>query len=233
MERTEALLLGASGLTGSRLLQRLLSEPNEISRVHALVRRPLNLPYSYRSANDSEASESSTGATAGASSLEEHVVRFARLEEEHEELFANPKVGKLFCCLGFGTSAGQFREVEFDYPLVAAKLAARHGVEEVHIVTAMLSNPRSSIDLFKVKGELQEAVIALPLARVHFYQPALIVGKREVPRSDEEFMYSVFKYVSPVLEVFIRKPLFNHADDIAGKQNVCFDCIYMWLLARI
>ena len=217
MDRDEVLVLGGSGLTGSQLLRRLLTEVTGISCVHALVRRPLNLGYRFRSNDSDSRSTSGTDGARVASALEEHVVRFERLEEDHAGLFANPRLGTIFCCLGFGTSAGQFREVEFDYPLLAARLASRNGVEEIHIVTAMLSNARSRFDLFRIKGELQDAIKALPFKRVHFYQPALIVGERAVRRTDEEAMYSVFKYLSPVLEVFIRKPLYNPADDIAGE----------------
>ena len=48
-----------------------------------------------------------------------------------------------------------------------------------------------------------------------FIQPALIVGERKVPRSDEIAMYKCFKWINPVVELLIRKPMYNPAEDIA------------------
>mmetsp|Transcript_433 Transcript_433/g.510 ORF Transcript_433/g.510 Transcript_433/m.510 type:complete len:237 (+) Transcript_433:1-711(+) len=193
-----ALIIGATGLTGSQLLRKLLYG-SRYSKVISIGRRNMNLDL------DALILES----------LEEHVIDFSRFED-HAHLFSG--VCDVFCCLGYGTSPGGFHNVEFVYPSQSAHFAAMHNVEKFIVITGMLSNSKSSFELFRVKGELMDQVKTEDLNYTAFVQPALIVGDRETPRSGEVAMYKCFKWISPVLELIIKKPMYNPAVDIADAM---------------
>lgn len=162
---SSALLLGATGLVGKELLQMLL-EGEAFDHVVVLGRRPTGIAHP---------------------KLEERVADLDRLHE-HLSAFS---VTTVFCCLGTtikkAGSQEAFREVDYQYPLDAAKLAATAGARQFSIVTAMGAHPDSSVFYNRVKGQVEEAVKQLGLPSVQIFRPSLLLGSRAESRPGEEF----------------------------------------------
>jgi uncharacterized protein YbjT (DUF2867 family) len=101
MKGKSALIVGASGLVGSKLLGHLLSG-EEYGRVVAIVRRPLGIEHS---------------------KLEEKIIDFDHMDDV-KELFA---VNDVFCCVGTtikkAKSKKVFKKIDVDYPLEMAKFS--------------------------------------------------------------------------------------------------------------
>ncbi|PGY08087.1 NAD-dependent epimerase/dehydratase family protein [Bacillus sp. AFS031507] len=151
-----ALVLGASGLVGNELVKILIQQKN-YEKIHMLVRRPIESNHP---------------------SCEVHVVDFDKLDT-YSELF---QVTDVFCCLGTtikkAKSKEAFRKVDYEYPVEAAKISSKTGVEKFLIITAMGSNSKSLIFYNQVKGQVEEALGKLIIPSVHIFRPSLLLGER-------------------------------------------------------
>jgi uncharacterized protein YbjT (DUF2867 family) len=144
---------GGSGLVGRELLAQLANEP-----VLALVRRPLaGLP-------DSAARR-------------EAVVDLLALPAEL------PAPRRVFIALGTtmaqaGSQAG-FRTVDFDAVVAVARAARERGATHCGVVSALGASARSAVFYNRVKGEAEDALIALGFERLVIARPSLLDGHRE------------------------------------------------------
>lgn len=167
------LLCGATGLVGRECLRMLLASP-EFASVATLTRRAL--PPELASAPNV------------VGKLEQRVADFERLHEEPELLRAEQIICALGTTLETAGSRQQFRHVDYDYPLAIAQLGLEQGAQHFLLVSALGANPRSLIFYNRVKGELEEAVLALPYRSVTIVRPSLLVGTRARPRRAEELV---------------------------------------------
>jgi uncharacterized protein YbjT (DUF2867 family) len=160
-KRRRALLVGATGLVGSCLLQRLLDETT-YSNVTVWARRPLALR---------------------GPGLKVETFDFDRLGSHKVE------ADHVFCCLGttmkHARSEQAFRRVDYDYPLALAKAAAKGGATRLLVVSALGANPASRIFYNRVKGEMEAAVAAAGVRRTIFFRPSLLTGHRDEFRLGE------------------------------------------------
>jgi uncharacterized protein YbjT (DUF2867 family) len=151
-----ALLVGATGLTGSHCLDLLLDD-NEYEKVTVLIRRPLARVHE---------------------KLEEHVVDFDDLNASADRI----RAADVFCCLGTtikkAGSKEAFRKVDLDYPRDLASIAAANGSQQFLVISAPESNPSSSLFYGRVKGEMEQAVSSHPFEGVYIFRPGLLVGER-------------------------------------------------------
>jgi uncharacterized protein YbjT (DUF2867 family) len=163
----QVLLAGATGLVGGECLD-LLAADGTVSGITALVRRPPR--ESTRLAGK---------------------VRFAKADFDHldrqAELFS---VDQVICALGTtikraGTREA-FRRVDFGYPLAIARLALAQGARHFLLVTALGADPKARVFYSRVKGELEEAVLALGYPAVTIVRPSLLLGARDEFRLGEE-----------------------------------------------
>ena len=162
-------VFGASGLVGRACLHALLAQPG-VGRVIAPGRRPLPASASW----DAEPER-----------LEAHVVDFASLQE-HPGLFA---VDRVICALGTtmrqAGSREAFRRVDHDLPLEIARLALAAGVPHFLLVSAIGADPASRVFYNRVKGAVEQAVLALPFRSTTIVRPSLLLGERDRKRTLE------------------------------------------------
>lgn len=121
-----------------------------------------------------------------ASRLEQRVVDFDHLYENAPALKADEVICALGTTIEEAGSRQRFREVDFGYPLTIARLGVEQGATHFLLVSALGASSRSLIFYNRVKGELEEAVLALPYRSVTIVRPSLLVGARARPRRGEE-----------------------------------------------
>jgi uncharacterized protein YbjT (DUF2867 family) len=189
-----AIVLGATGLVGSKLVERLVKE-TDIGKVVAVTRRPVK----YKSEK-----------------IINQVIDFDQLEK-HRDIFTGDV---LFSCLGTtlkqaGSIEAQ-RKVDFEYQYEIAKIAAENKVNHYMLVSSSGANEKSKSPYLKMKGELENAVSLLPFDRISILQPSLLIGERESFRLAE----TVGSWVLPVLcklpSLKQYRPI--SADDVAKKM---------------
>lgn len=163
---------------GAQVLQDLLLEP-DVAKVQVLARRPL------------EASHPK---------LQVHVVDFGRLPalEPVDEAYL-----ALGTTIGIAGSQAAFRAVDLDANLAVAKAAVAAGAQRIALVSAVGADAKSSVFYNRVKGELEDALKALPLQALVIAQPSLLLGDRKAlkqpPRFGEGFAAPVMTLISPLL----------------------------------
>src|SRR3954462_14458535 len=139
-----AVLVGASGLVGARLLTRLLAHP-DYERVTVWVRRPVSLEIH---------------------KFAQLVVDFDRLQEHAQQLVADD----VYVALGTTTknagSQDAFRRVDHDYPLEIARIAVRQGVQRFLMVSALGADAQSRVFYNRVKGAVETDIRAIGLPKV-------------------------------------------------------------------
>jgi len=189
-EKRTALLVGATGLIGSFLLQRLLAN-DAYARVGVWARRDLAQVYP---------------------KLKSDVVDFDRLHERRVE------AEDVFCCLGTtikqAGSQAAFRRVDYDYPVALATAAAGGGAKRLLVVSALGANPDSGVFYSRVKGEMEIAVRAAGVPATIFFRPSLLSGPRKEVRRGERIGEAVGKVLGPLLGKY--RPI--HADIVAAAM---------------
>jgi uncharacterized protein YbjT (DUF2867 family) len=158
-----ALVLGASGLVGSRLLDQLL-EDSEYAQVTILVRR--KLPLSHPKLNQ------------------------ISVDYEQMPIYADAfAVDAVFCCLGTtmkkAGSKEAFRRVDLDYPVEAAKLARDRGVKQFAVISSTGAKESSPFFYSRVKGEMERLLQETGLPELHIFRPSLLLGNRSEHRPGE------------------------------------------------
>jgi uncharacterized protein YbjT (DUF2867 family) len=190
----KVLLLGATGLVGSKVLQLLLEDP-EIQKVHVLGRRPCGVEHL---------------------KLQEFIGPLDEMEK-HPEAF---QVQSVLCCLGttikkVGTQE-KFKQVDYEYPMQAARLAQSAGVDSFGVITALGANAKSRVFYNRVKGELEEELKKLKLKKLFIIRPSIIVGSRQEKRFGEGIGIAIAKIIDPLFIGRLRKYAGSKVEDIAG-----------------
>ncbi len=193
METRTALLIGASGLVGSYVLQQLLAM-SIYNKVTVLVRRPLGVSHA---------------------KLQELVVDFEHLRE-HAHAF---KVDDIYCCVGTtikkAGSKEAFRAVDYHIPVETAKFASAQGAKQYLLVSSLGANAKSLFFYMRTKGEVEEALKKHPFKAIHILQPSMLLGPRKEKRFGEKFGQIFMKLVEPLLIGGLKKYKAIHAETVA------------------
>jgi uncharacterized protein YbjT (DUF2867 family) len=96
---------------------------------------------------------------------------------------ALPAPGRVFIALGTtmaqAGSREAFRAADFDAVLTVARAAREAGATQCGLVSALGANARSAVFYNQVKGEAEDALIALGFERLVIARPSLLDGERE------------------------------------------------------
>jgi len=171
------LLIGASGLIGSELVQLLLRD-DKIKSVKVFVRKSLAI-------TDQK--------------LIEILVNFEHLEDFKHEFQGDA----LFCCIGTTRNKTPdlvaYKAIDYGIVLAAANLAKKNQVPQVHLVSAIGAAVSSKIFYNRLKGEIEKDVLKLDFPTTVIYQPAMLIGKRIESRPAE----FIAQKLMPFFDVFL------------------------------
>lgn len=150
----KAILLGATGAVGRDLVRQLLQD-DSFTELYLLVRR---IPEGLSSPK-----------------LRIQVLDFDQ-PDQWPEL---PEADVLFSSLGTtlrdaGSQAAQYR-VDYGYQYEVARRAAARGVPHYVLVSSWGAKPKARSFYSRMKGELEEAVQALPFRRISILRPPLLL----------------------------------------------------------
>lgn len=188
-----AILLGGTGLTGGILLQNLL-EDSRYEKVKLFSRSSVGFEHP---------------------KLHEFLGDVLHLEKFRNDFTADV----VFCCIG--TTANKtpnkdvYRKIDYGIPLEAAKIAKQNKVEKFIVISALGSDPNSSIFYNRIKGEMEAAVLEVGLPDTFILRPSLIGGKRQERRLGEWLMKQFMKVFNFFLIGSIKKYRSIHPDYIA------------------
>ncbi|MDV3469986.1 NAD-dependent dehydratase [Stenotrophomonas sp. C3(2023)] len=174
------MLLGASGLVGRAVLDRLLEDPR-CTAVVAPGRRGLPVT---------------------APTLEVPVLAFDRLPQP-PQVPAWARVDAVICALGTtlaqAGSREAFEQVDRSYPLAFARLAQAGGADVFVLNSAAGADAGSRLFYNRVKGALEQDLRDLGFASLTLVRPGLIGGQRSERRPAERLGQIVLGLIGPVL----------------------------------
>ncbi|HCC5833316.1 NAD(P)H-binding protein [Citrobacter farmeri] len=167
---SQVLITGATGLVGGHLLRMLLNEP-KIHSIAAPTRRPLaDMPGVYNP-YDPQLSDALAQVT--------------------------DPVDIVFCCLGSTRREAGSKEafIHADYTLVVdtALTGRRLGAQHMLVVSSMGANARSPFFYNRVKGEMEEALIAQAWPKLTIARPSMLLGDRSRHRFSETLFAPFFR----------------------------------------
>jgi len=173
-----AIILGATGLTGGILLEKLLSD-NHFSKVKLFSRSSVERKHP---------------------KIEEHLLSLFELKKHSAEFRADV----VFCCIGT-TKANtpdkeKYRKIDYGIPVSAAKLCKQNKINTFIVISAMGADAESSVFYNRVKGEMERDVLLQEIPNTYILQPSLIGGNRKEKRVGErfaKFFMSVFSFLTP------------------------------------
>lgn len=183
-----AIVIGATGLTGSFLLEKLLENSN-YDEVITLSRREV-YPVLDTGRKRTKLNHSKH---------ESHVVDLFDPTTYTDFL----KGDHLFICTGTTQAKTpdpkDYYRIEHDLPVGVAQVALENGVEKVIAISALGASPKSRFMYNRGKGEMERDIEALGFKENYFVQPALIGGKRDEQRKFESAWKKFQKVVDPLL----------------------------------
>lgn len=161
--RKTALLVGATGMVGRALLDRLLAH-GAYGKVIAPTRRSLHRDHG---------------------KLSNPQIDFSKLDR-YPDIF---RVQDIFIALGTtikkAGSKKAFREVDFDFIVNSARQARRGGANQCMLVSSAGANSESPFFYSQVKGETEEAISHMDYWAVHVFRPGVLLGARDELRPAE------------------------------------------------
>ncbi|MEO6522660.1 MAG: NAD(P)H-binding protein [Mucilaginibacter sp.] len=173
----KAIIVGASGLIGSELLNILL-QSSDYQEVLILVRKEL---------------------TISNPKLVQLVVDFENLSQ-----WAGAITGHaLFSCLGTTKAKTPdeniYRKIDHNYPLQLAQIAHHNKMKQYHLVSAIGADVNSSIFYTKLKGETERDIENVGIPTLHIYQPSFLEGRKKGERPMEKVLTTLMKAINPLL----------------------------------
>jgi uncharacterized protein YbjT (DUF2867 family) len=192
----KAIIVGASGLIGSKLLNILLVKQG-YSEVLSISRKKLKLENV---------------------KLTQKVIDFDHLADYSDLITGHA----IFCCLGSTRNQtpdlAEYRKIDHDYPIELAKIAFKNSVQEYHLISSIGANAGSSNFYTKMKGETEADLKAVGVPSVHIYQPSILIGHRKKPRKTERFAIGFLKIFSPFFWGGLKKYRPIAAQDVASAM---------------
>lgn len=188
-----AIILGATGLTGSTLLHLLLQD-DRYEKIKLFSRNSVNL---------------------SSDKIEEYLGDLFMLESFVSEFTAD----EVFCCIGTTQSKtpdkDTYRKIDYGIPVAAGKLCKVNNIDTLVVISAMGANPKSKIFYNRLKGEMEEAIFKLGIPHTYILQPSLISGQRGEWRFAEWLAKQLFKVFNLFLVGPLKKYRSIHPNEIA------------------
>lgn len=170
-----AIILGGSGATGSKLLESLLGD-RTVDRVIALVRKPLKHQHE---------------------KLEQLVVDF----NNYTDWASLVKGDVAFSCMGTTLKAAGSKEaqykVDYHYQLSFAQAAKENNVSTFVLISSSSANPQSKLFYSRMKGELESAIQQLGFKSLIIFRPGLLV-RPESDRKGEKIGEGVIRFFNAI-----------------------------------
>jgi uncharacterized protein YbjT (DUF2867 family) len=195
MKEQTALVIGASGLTGSFVVEELLKDPS-FKLVRILGRKNLHI-------NDPK--------------LQQTIVNFNDIND-YADKFGFGDV--IFCCIGTTQKNIKgdkiaYEKIDFDIPINAARMGIVNKFKKFLMVSAVGANENSSNFYLKLKGKTESALRQFSYQSISIFRPSILLGNRKEIRPAEKIMQGIMKTISNLFSGSLKKYRAIYASDVA------------------
>ena len=194
MKSYEAIIIGATGATGTAILSKLIKD-NDFKKIIVFTRKPPLIKNV---------------------KLVVNIVDFDQIESWKSEI----KGDVLFSAMGTtlkdaGSKENQYK-VDFTYQFSIAKAASENNVKKLLLISSVGANYQSNFFYPRIKGELEKAVKELDFEHLSIFQPPVLVRQNDKIRSGEKVLIKVFKALNMLGLLVSQKPM--EVDILANKM---------------
>ncbi len=190
-----AIILGATGLTGSYLLNMLL-DSYKYNKIIVFTRRSLEI--------DNE-------------KLEEIICDLTKLEKVKDKFFAD----EVYVCIGTTRSKtpnkDEYYKIDYGIPVSSAKLSSENNIKSFSVISSIGANKCSNIFYSRTKGEMENKVLEYDIENILIHRPSLIIGNRKDNRLGEKIAYLLFKLLNIFLIRSLKKYRYINGENLAKK----------------
>lgn len=193
-----AIILGATGLTGNLLLEKLIADKN-YSKIKLFSRNSVDV---------------SSG------KIEEFIIDLLALKDSINDFVAD----EVFCCIG--TTAAKtkdkklYKAIDSGIPVTAAKIAKENGIGTFIVISSMGADANSSVFYNRTKGEMECDVLKHRIKNTYILRPSLIGGNRNEFRLGEKIGKGIMRIFNPLLVGSLEKYKMIHPEKIANCMRI-------------
>jgi uncharacterized protein YbjT (DUF2867 family) len=191
-----ALIVGASGMTGYELLQ-VLIKSDYYNSVYLAGRRDINLEHP---------------------KIKSYIIDF----EDLENFKPDGKINDVYICLGTtrkkAGSKENFRKVDHDFVVETGKWAKNNNADKVCVISSMGTNPKTSNFYLKTKAEMEADLIDLGLPSLIIMRPSLLLGKRNEFRLGEKIGIVLMKLFGFLFRGKLKRYKAIQSSDVANTM---------------
>ncbi|NCO62339.1 MAG: NAD-dependent epimerase/dehydratase family protein [Flavobacteriales bacterium] len=172
-----AIIIGATGLTGSTLLQDLLVD-DRYDCIKLFSRSSCEITHP---------------------KIEEHLIDVFELEKHENEFTAD----EVFCCVGTTKAKtpdeAMYLKIDYGIPVTLARLCVKKNINTLVVISALGANKTSKLFYNRTKGRMEESVLKENIKNTYILQPSLITGDRAEKRFGEKMAKIFMSVLNPVL----------------------------------
>lgn len=181
-EKKHAIIVGANGLIGKELTNKLLLD-ERYEKVTLVTRRFIDIEHE---------------------KLELKIVDYRDLHKDWDAF----KCDDLYYCLGTTRNdtpkKADYFKVEHDYVINIAKISHHNKVNKFLYVSSSGANPRSIFPYLKIRGQVEESLTTVGFEALHIFRPYVLLGKRDVVRFGESFAQFFLKIFNFMMVGFLK-----------------------------
>jgi uncharacterized protein YbjT (DUF2867 family) len=172
MSGLTSLVIGATGATGTELVQQLMDD-NQYTSVIVFSRRPLLIT---------------------SAKLTTHIVDFDNPQAWAHLVKGDVLFSALATTLKQAGSQKEQYKIDYTYQYQTAATAAANGVAKYVLVSAMGANAKSWLFYPRIKGELDNAASALPFKQIHIFRPGFLLRQPDKIRPMEKLGIAIIQF---------------------------------------
>ena len=188
-----AIILGATGLTGGIILEKLLRDAR-YEKVKLFSRHSVGFQHP---------------------KIEEYLIDLFNLQDQQDIFTAD----EVYCCVGSTKKKTPdeevYRKVDYGIPVAAAKLCKTNNIKTFAVISALGANAKSKLFYNRTKGEMERGVLKQQISQTYIFQPSLISGDRQEERTFENIAKEVMKAGNYLLRGPLKKYRSIKAEAIA------------------
>ena len=179
MNEQAAVIIGASGLIGTELIEQMLHD-DHFSTVRVLVRRKLAISHP---------------------KLQQEIIDFNDLADYTNKFGRGDSI---FSCIGTtqkkvkGDKAA-YEKIDHDIPVHAAQIGLGNGFKKFLIVSSVGADASSSNFYLQLKGKTENDIKRFAFESISFFRPSMLLGKRNESRPFENLLQGGISFISSFL----------------------------------
>lgn len=139
-------------------------------------------------------------------SMAQAKIRYIPSDLKDESLMKEAMRGCQAVIISIGTTRNkvkgnmdEYRKIDFDIPVRAARWAFDAGVSEIYLISAIGASSQSSNFYLKMKGEVEDIICKLSFQSIHIFRPSLLLGARKEFRAGEKLASWIMRIFAPMI----------------------------------